>query len=195
MLVNKVEILACLPVELIFVPSTNVSETLRWEAICDGNSSHWMLVQWLVLIGLMRLINFVLCNILYGLMMLVVTVVAANPNLALFHKSSLILSDAEISYIVDGKMRDWAFQDLWRRGSAGSRLNLLEIQFPSSGETDRRGSAVLFLIKFLEISWRHLVVHFQMLFHSLGCVDHQELPVVLIESAAVIRLCKKATLL
>jgi len=55
-LVNKVEILACLPVELIFIPTTNVSETLRWEAICDGNSGHWMLVQWLVLIGLMRLI-------------------------------------------------------------------------------------------------------------------------------------------
>jgi hypothetical protein len=34
-----------------------------------------------------------------------------------------------------------------------------------------------------------------MLFHPLGCVDHQELPVVLVETAAVIFLCKDASLL
>lgn len=191
---NKVEILTCLPVELIFVPSsTNVSEALGWEAIGDSDSGHWMLVEWLVLIGLMRLINFVLCIILYGLMMLVV--VAATPTLAFIRSSDLIIADAEIRYILDFKMRDGALQDLWRRGSTCSWLNLLEIQFPSSGETDRRWTAVLFLIKFLEISWRHLVVHFQMLFHPLGCVDHQELPVVLVKTAAVIFLCKDASLL
>jgi hypothetical protein len=94
----------------------------------------------------MKVINFVLHIILYGLMMLVVTVVAAASNLSFIHRNNLILSNAEIRYIADRSMRDWAFQDLWGRGSAGSRLNLLEVQFPSSGETDRRGSAVLFLI-------------------------------------------------
>lgn len=95
----------------------------------------------------MKVINFVLHIILYGLMMLVVAVVAAaSSNLAFIHRNNLILSNAEIRYIADCWMRDWAFQDLRGRGSAGSRLNLLEVQFPSSGETDRRGSAVLFLI-------------------------------------------------
>jgi hypothetical protein len=67
----------------------------------------------------MRMINFVLCIILFGLMMLVV-VAAADLNLALFHRNDLILTDAEIRYIVDFMVRDWAFQDLWRRGSACS---------------------------------------------------------------------------
>jgi hypothetical protein len=66
----------------------------------------------------MRLINFVLCIILYGLMMLVV--VAATPNLVFIRSSDLIIADAEIRYILDFKMRDGAFQDLWRRGSACS---------------------------------------------------------------------------
>lgn len=146
-LVNKVEILAWLPVELIFVPSTDLTEALRWEAIGNSYSGQWMLVHWLVFIGLMKVINFVLHIILYGLMMLVVAVVAAaSSNLAFIHRNNLILSNAEIRYIADCWMRDWAFQDLRGRGSAGSGLNLLEVQFPSSGETDRRGSAVLFLI-------------------------------------------------
>jgi len=59
----------------------------------------------------MRLINFVLCIILYGLMMLVV--VAATPNLAFIRSSDLIIADAEIRYILDFKMRDGALQDLW----------------------------------------------------------------------------------
>ncbi len=66
----------------------------------------------------MRLINFVLCIILYGLMMLVV--VAATPNLAFIRSSNLIIADAEICYILNFKVRDGAFQDLWRRGSACS---------------------------------------------------------------------------
>jgi hypothetical protein len=69
----------------------------------------------------MKAINFVVCIILYGLMMLVVTVVATSPNLPLIQRrNNLILSNAEIGYIVDCMMRDWGFQDLWRRGSAGS---------------------------------------------------------------------------
>jgi hypothetical protein len=39
----------------------------------------------------------------------------------------MILSNAEIRDITDRSMRDWAFQDLWGWGSAGSRLNLLEV--------------------------------------------------------------------
>jgi hypothetical protein len=69
----------------------------------------------------MKAINFVVCIILYGLMMLVVTVVATSPNLPLIQRrNNLILSNAEIGYIVDCMMRDWGFQDLWRRGSASS---------------------------------------------------------------------------
>jgi hypothetical protein len=59
----------------------------------------------------MRLINFVLCIILYGLMMLVV--VATTPNLVFIRSSDLIIADAEIRYILDFKMRDGALQDLW----------------------------------------------------------------------------------
>lgn len=69
----------------------------------------------------MKAINFVVCIILYGLMMLVVTVVATSPNLPLIQRrNNLILSNAEIGYIVDCMMRDWSFQDLWRRRSASS---------------------------------------------------------------------------
>lgn len=73
-------------------------------------------------------------------------VVAPSANLALLHRNYVILSNAEIGYIVDCKHRDRAFQSLWGWGAAGSGLDLLEIQFSSSGETDRRGRAVLFLI-------------------------------------------------
>jgi hypothetical protein len=75
----------------------------------------------------MKVINFVLRIILYGLMMLVITVVATSSNLSFIHRNNLIFSNAEIRYITDRSMRDWAFQDLWGRGSAGSRLNLLEV--------------------------------------------------------------------
>ena len=69
----------------------------------------------------MKAINFVVCIILYGLMMLVVTFVATSPNLPLIQRrNNLILSNAKIGNIVDCMMRDWVFQDLWRRGSAGS---------------------------------------------------------------------------
>ena len=69
----------------------------------------------------MKAINFVVCIILYGLMMLVVTFVATSPNLPLIQRrNNLILSNAEIGNIVDCMMRDWSFQDLWRRGSASS---------------------------------------------------------------------------
>lgn len=88
-------------------------------------------------VGLMRVINFVVCNILYGLMMMAVFV-AASANLAIFHRNiHVILSNAEIGNIIDCNKRDWAFKGLWRRGSACGRLNLLEVQFSSSGETNR----------------------------------------------------------
>jgi hypothetical protein len=61
----------------------------------------------------MKVINFVLHIILYGLMMLVVTVVAAASYLSFIHRNNMILSNAEIRDITDRSMRDWAFQDLW----------------------------------------------------------------------------------
>jgi len=129
-----------------------------------------------------------------------VSAAATNLSIILYQ----VFSAAKISYILNRKNRLWAFQSL-RRGSTSGGLNLLKIQLSSSGDIasgcewwqrrDRR-CAVLFLINFEMISRYSLILHFQVLFHSLRGVDHQEFPVVLIQSGIIgIRGRREQTLL
>ncbi len=70
-----------------------------------------MLIENVMLVGLVRINNFGFRIILFRLMMFN----AAEKffaNFAFYHRGNLILSDAEISNIVDCKHRDRAFQSL-----------------------------------------------------------------------------------
>ena len=70
-----------------------------------------MLIENVMLVGLVRINNFGFCIILFRLMMFN-ALVRLFANFHFLRRSNLILSDAEISYIVDCKNRDRAFQSL-----------------------------------------------------------------------------------